>query len=687
MKRGPLWRPLAVLTGTVALVVAAALAAPLDPAAPWLPGAATVEAAPYPAAITAVSVRGGPGMERVSMVLGVTNTGGAFQGWLEVSGTERRALIAVDVQSGSSRLAAAAYPVDTRGTVRVRLLDADESPRSAWVSGTVDYSTHALVVGERRAETGGFLMQSGWLTVDQAERIPADPSGLAPYTYLVVAADGETPAASLAEGDGWSAVRLWVSNGGILVVAAPAAVPAAVTEGALDARFGPAYPLAGASVLTVTDSMGLGGMGAPALPAGVVVSPVDASGASYTAALEDGTVVLAGSRLGRGLVLFVGVPPRAGAGSSGGEGGPVADEVRFFWENLVLSAPRGGSYWGSPWTDPPHLFVTSRVPSLVWTGLASLLYTLVVGVGLFVGLRRSGRRDAVWYVVPAVVLVTTFAVLGASLAVRGAAQEVLIRRSVSVDDTGVVDARTLYVGAYAPFGARFGAVPPPGYAPAAVETYDAGFERPYLIRDASARGGPVTVEDVRVAPGSGRSVAFTAGFDRGGPAASAGPPSPFAWTRSDEGDAVRWTVTNIGTDVLRRLILAGDGVFTLPDLAPGGSISFLVGAGPPTGEGIVPVTEEPPRPRSRDYLEWEAGSRLRAEWAQSGQFGDYGEQIVAPPPGVDKGSGFSAALPEPGGIPVRLVAFAADRGPLPELSGLSSGAAVSSVVVYEVVLR
>lgn len=684
-----------------ALLLGLAAASNLGPGFPTalpLPPISPAVAAPYPTAFSVVSVRGGPDTVRMSVTVDVKNAGGPFAGWLEVSGAERRVLVAVDVEAGSSRLVTGAYPVDNRSTVRMRLLDSAEAPVSAWVSATLDYTTHALVVGDRRAEVAAAVSQTGWLNVDQSPALPSEPGGLDRYAYLVVSgADGMTPgSASVGAEAAWDAVRSWVSSGGILVAVAPSGLPEEVTGGVLEAAFGSPRTLEAVSALTVVTSVGVGQQGAPPLPAGTVVSPVESAGAPYTVALDDGTVLLAGTRLARGMVLFVGVEP-AGVDTRDAEG------VRFFWENLVISAPRdvtfagsphaGSPYAGSPWTDPPHLFITGRVPSLLATGLAALLYTFVVGVGFFVLLRRLGRRDAVWWVVPAAVLVTTFAVLGAGLAARGARQEVLARRLVSLVAGGPSASESLSVGVYAPFGVRFAVVPPGGFAPGSLEGYDSGFAGAYTIRDSSARGGGVTVEDVRVAPGAGRTVTFSSGSGAGGregdATGSGGVEYPLSWSKSVDGDMVRWTVTNSGPVVLRRPLLVGNGVFTLPDLAPGGSISFVAGVGPVTGEGVTAVTEEPPRPTSRDYLEWEAESRLRAEWAQYGPPGGYAAPaaVAVPPAGVGESKGFGIAAPVPRGFPVRLVAFAEDRGARSKLSGLSGGATVKGVVVYEVVLQ
>jgi hypothetical protein len=630
----------------------------------------------------------------MSVTVDVTNAGGPFAGWLELSGVDRRVLVAVDVEAGSSRLVTGAYAVDSRGTVRMRLLDSGEVPVSAWASATLDYATYALVVGNRGAEVAAALSQTGWLNVDQSPTLPSEPGGLDRYTYLVISGtDGLAPgSASVGAEAAWDTVRAWVSDGGTLVAVAPSGLPEGVTGDVLEAGFGSPRVLGTASTLTVVNTVGMGQQGAPPLPAGSVVSPVESAGAPYTVSLDDGTVLLAGAPLGNGAVLFVGVgPPGLDAQDPDGS-------LHYFWESLVLSAPRGvayaGSpYAGSPWTDPPHLFITGRVPSLLATGLAALLYTLVVGVGLFVLLRRLGRRDAVWWVVPAVVLVTTFAVLGAGLAVRGARQEVLSRRLVNLTAGGPFAAESLSVGVYAPFGVRFAVVPPGGFTPGSLEGYDSGFSRPYTIRDASARGGDVTVEDVRVAPGAGRSVTFSSGSGAGGregdSTRSGGAERPLAWSKVEEREVVRWTVTNSGPVVLRRPLLVGNGVFTLPDLAPGGSVTFVVGAGPVAGEGVTAVTEEPPRPTSRDYLEWEAELRLRAEWAQYGPGGGYAAPaaVAVPPPGVGESKGFGIAAPARPGFPVRLVAFAEDRGARSKLSGPSESATVKGVVVYEVVLQ
>ncbi|MHB1343092.1 MAG: hypothetical protein ACYCX3_01880 [Thermoleophilia bacterium] len=660
-----------------------------------LPGGAALTAAPALSApfsthLSVVSVRGGYS-ERLSVTVAVTNDGAPFVGWLEVSGTERRVLVAVDVPAGSSRLAAAAYPVDNRGNVRVRLLDADEEPMSARISAVVDYVSHVLVVGERRAGIAEQLSQAGWLVVDEAPAPPADPSELDLYTYLVVAGDDPASSSAAAQGPGglWAEAGAWVSRGGALVVAGPSAASGAVTDDVLQAEFAPSRVLGAATELTVVSIDGID-RGSIPLPAGTSVTPVtpaEAGTATYTVALDDGTLVLAGARLGQGVVLFVGVAPSTS--------GPVTDEgdaVRFFWENLVLNVPQGEAYLGAPWTDPPHLFVTGRVPSLVTTGVASLLYVGVVGVGLFVVLRRVGRRDAVWWVVPALVVTTTLAVLGAGLIARGARQEVLIRRTISFDAGDSVPTESLNVGAYAPFGARFGVALPSGLAPGTVEGYDSGFASAYTIRDATPRDGPLTLEDVRVAPGAGRSVSLRAHSDvraGGGSAPPGAMTQPLTWSNSGEGDVVRWTVTNMSGDILRRVIVVANGVYTLPDLAPSGSVVFTVGPDSVSGESVTALTEEPDRPDSRDYLEWEAESRLRAEWAQYGQWGDYGEAgtMVVPPPGAVEGKGFGASGPMPAGIPVRMVAFADDRGPLPVLSGLAGDATTRSVVVYEVVLR
>lgn len=649
-----------------------------------LPAALPARAATHPVAISIVAVRGGFDATRTAITLGVTNGLGPFSGWLEVSGADRRVLVAIEVPAGSSRLVTSAYPADNRGTVRVRLLDASEAPVSAWATSTVDYGTGALVVGGGFADPAGFISRSEWLAVDRAAEPPSDPAALDAYAYVIVTqAVGAGPGSPGAESS-WAAVRDWVSRGGVLVVTAPAVLPEGVAAGVLEAGFASPRRLDAAAELTVVESTGPWQPGAPALPAGTVISPVESERAPYSVLTGDGTQVLAGAPFGRGVMLFVGVTPSETLDAA------AEDSVRYFWESFVLGAARGDVYSGAPWIDPPHVFVTGRVPALWATGSAALVYVVVVGIGLFAVLRRFGRRDAVWWVVPAVVVTTALGVLAAGLASRGAGQEVMARRSVSLGEGAPIE--RLEVGVYAPFGARFGAAPPAGFGPGALEVYDSGFARPYTLRDASSRGGGVTLEDVRVSPGAGRSVAFQdPGATRSGDeaAADAAQDGPLRWSSTARGDAVLWTVTNVGAETLRRMIVVGNGVFTLPDLPPGASLDFLIEGGVASGQGLAAVTEKPSRPRSRDHLEWEAELRLRAEWAQYGQWGEFGETRAMPaPPGAEvTGVEFDPAEPFPPDFPVRLVAFAEDRGPLPGLDGLSPSVSTTSVVVYEAVLR
>ena len=177
----------------------------------------------------------------------------------------------------------------------------------------------------------------------------------------------------------------------------------------------------------------------------------------------------------------------------------------FFWESGVFGDPFAPLNMEPP-VDPPHSFITGRVPSVAWTVIGAVLYTLGVGVGLFVMLRRMGRRDAVWWVVPSVVLAATVVVLAAGLWTRGWDQEVLTRRTVSIDAATGLRTEGVEVGFYAPFGAEYSFDLDAGLSPAGLESTSGLFERPYIIRDSIALGGGIGYEQISVAPGAGRSV-------------------------------------------------------------------------------------------------------------------------------------------------------------------------------------
>ena len=150
---------------------------------------------------------------------------------------------------------------------------------------------------------------------------------------------------------------------------------------------------------------------------------------------------------------------------------------------------------------------------------------------------------------------------------------------------------------------------------------------------------------------------------------------------------MRWTVTNDGAVALRGLMVLANGLYRLSDLASGASVSFLVGEGSVTGEGMTAVVEEPSRPHARDYVSWEAQARLRAEWRSMGPWMEGGASgsEVAPraTPSVVKPPPFDPASRSP----VRLFAFAEEADTGSGVTGLPEHANRRGVVVYQVTLR
>ncbi len=605
----------------------------------------------------------------------VVNPGEAFSGWVEIEGDRRRVLRAVEVPGGATTLRFSTQRVDYRGFLHLRLLEEGEAPLTPWSDATIEPRTEVLVLGPGSGDIADFLARTlGWLKVDQASDAPLSAAGLEAYDFLVYSSpSGEQV------GAGDDALRSWVSGGGRLIVAASAGLPAVATEALPGVRFGDQRTLDAPTRLSVG-----GGGTAPYFPAPsvvaaqTVVTPIEADAAPYSAVLEDGTAVLVSAPFGRGTVTLLGLPLA----------GVIVDDtgapVPFFWESAVFGDPFVPVSMGEPSVDPPHAFITGRVPSVAWTVVGAVLYTLGVGVGLFVMLRRIGRRDAVWWVVPSVVLAATLVVLAAGLWTRGWDQEVLTRRIVSIDAATGLRTEGVEVGFYAPFGAEYSFDLGAGLSPARLEDTSGLFERPYAIRDRSALGGGIRYEQVSVAPGAGRSVGMWADAEV---ARGASATAPFTLRKSEEGEGRRWTVTNAGAVALRGVIVVVNGVYRLSDLPPGASVSFLAGDGPVAGEGVTAVIEEPLRPHARDYVSWEVQARLRAEWMPMGPWTEGGASGSAVAPRATPAAVMPPPLDPSARSPVRLFAFAEEADAGTEVTGLPERANRRGVVVYQVTLR
>ena len=605
----------------------------------------------------------------------VVNPGPAFSGWIQIDGESRRVLRAVEVPAGAGTLLFSTQRVDYRGFLHLRLLDAGEVPLTPWSDAMIEPGTDVLVLGPGSGDIADFLAGTiGWLRVDQDPGAQLSAAELEAYDFVVYS----SPTGGVVGAED-EALRSWVAGGGRLIVTASAGLPAVATGALPGVRFGTQRTLDTATSLSWGGGGAVSYFPAPfAVAAETVVTPIEADSPPYSAVLEDGTTVLASAPFGRGTVTLLGLPLADGIVDDAGA------PVPFFWEGAIFVEPFVPVNMGVSSADPPHAFITGRVPQVAWTLIGAVLYVLGVGVGLFVLLRRVGRRDAVWWIVPSVVMAATLLVLAAGLWTRGWDQEVLTRRTVSVDAVTGLRTEGVEVGFYAPFGAEYSFDVGAGLWPARLEDTYGLFDRPYTIRDRSALGGGIGYEQLSVAPGAGRSVSMLAESEvvRGASATA-----PFTLTKSAEGEGVRWTVTNGGAAALRGLMVVANGVYRLSDLGPGASVSFLVDDGSVTGEGVTAVVVEPSRPHARDYVSWEAEARLRAEWMTIGPWIEGGASgpEVAPraTPAVVKPPPFDPSSPNP----VRLLAVVEEADAGARITGLPERAKRRGVVVYQVTLR
>ncbi len=629
-----------------------------------------------------VQVRVSPDGSRLSGALEVKNPGDAFSGWIEVDGLQRTVLVPVEVVAGSSRISFTTYPTDSRPTLRVRLLDSAERPVSSFSQRTFD-SVFTLVVGEDGPAFRDSIVQAEHSGVEQNLAFPDDLSELDLYSRVVVAAPSEREMERARE-----ALLDWVRRGGTLVIAGPSPMPVSQRGDGLRGSFSPLEAVApGQGALTVQD-----GRNAPydvgvVLPDGSVVAPVDLPGADMVVSDQEGSVVVAQRRWGEGTVVLAGISPaRIGGGSV-----PVKDanlEVMWWFWSFVGSSAYPGGFFSPEWTAPAHLFLTSRVPGVLLTVAFAVVYVAVLGVGVFALLRRARRLDTAWWVIPILVLVTTAAILGSVLVSRGTEQQVLARRAVSTDYETGATREEMSVGLYSPFGTKFSLEVDQWGVPGQPRTDGIVLARPYVLRMPHSSGDGLRFEDVAVSPGSGRSVSVR--WPEVDPSATApAPPSqPLEATRTEQGDTIHWTVSNRGSETLRHVLVVGEGVYTLPDLPPGGSVSFVVGDGRVTAEGVEVVNEQPERSRSRDQLEWEAENRLRTEWDFGGTWSAVDERGAATELAVPAGPGSESGASMQG-VPVqaRLLAWAQDLDVRGRVAGLPEGIAVSGVVAYELMLR
>jgi len=673
------WNAGTVLAALLVLVVAASLLLSAGGQSSISPAQAASGTA-LGAALAQVRVS--PDGSRLSGALEVKNPGGAFSGWIEVDGLQRTVLVPVEVGEGASRIPFTAYPTDSRPTLRVRLLDSAERPVSAFSQRTFD-NVFTLVVGEDGPAFRDSIVQFEHSGVEQNLAFPDDLTELDLYSRVVVAAPSE-PEMERA----WEALLDWVRRGGVLVIAGPSSLPASTLGGGFQGSFGTPEAVApGKGTLALADGWNAPLATGVALPDGSVIASVDLPGADIVVSDQEGTVVAALRRFGQGTVVLTGISPARIGGGSVPVKDPGTEVMGWFWSFVGYSSYPGG-FFSPDWTDPAHLFLTGRVPGVALTVAFAVAYVAILGVGVFALLRRARRLDTAWWAIPVLVLVTTAAVLGSVLVSRGTEPQVLARRTVSTDYETGATREEMSVGLYSPFGTKFSLEVDQWGVPGPLRTYGISLERPYVLRLAAPSGGGLRFEEVAVLPGSGRSVSVR--WPEVDPTASAPAPvrQPLAATKTEQADTILWTVTNRGDDTLRRVLLVGEGVYALPDLPPGGSVSFGVGGGGITGEGVEVVSERPERSRSRDQLEWEAENRLRTEW-------DFGGTWSA----VDEsGVGYESSVPvAPGSetristkevpVQVRVLAWAQDPDALGRFTGLPEGIAVSGVVAYELMLR
>lgn len=634
-------------------------------------------------------VRSAPDGSRLSAVLEVKNPGSAFSGWIEVDGLQRRVLVPVEVGAGASRIPFTAYPTDFRPTLRARLLDSAERPVSRFSERTFD-SVYTLVVGADGPAFRDSIVRAEHSEVEQSLGFPADLGELDLYSRVVVASPSVSEVERARE-----ALLDWVRRGGILVIAGPSPLLASTLSDGFQGSFGPLEAvIPGRGALTLEDGRNVPSATGVVLPDGSVVASVDVEGADMVAVDQTGTVVMALRRWDQGTVVLTGISPaRIGGETTPGKGAAgesAGDEVMmWFWSFVGYSSYPGG-FFSPEWSDPAHLFVTGRVPGVPITVAFALAYVAILGVGVFALLRRARRLDTAWWAIPLLVLVTTTAVLGSVLVSRGTEPQVLARRTVSTDyETGATREESS-VGLYAPFGTEFSLEVDPWGVPGPLGGYGVALARPYVIRPATSSDEGLRFEGVVVSPGSGRSVSLE--WPEVDLTASAPAPTwqPLTATRTERADSILWTVTNRGADTLRHILLVGEGVYTLPDLPPGGSVSFGVGGGRITGEGVEVVGERPDRSRSRDQLEWEAENRLRTEWEFAGTWSAVDESGVAYESAapMEPGSGSAPGIPlKEVSVQTRLLAWAQDPEALGRVTGLPEGISVSGVVAYELMLR
>ena len=389
--------------------------------------------------------------------------------------------------------------------------------------------------------------------------------------------------------------------------------------------------------------------------------------------LDDGSVIMVAAPEGLGRSAVAGLLPTGQAGDDAADTG-----LSQFWQSLLSGVgppvPAATTSEGAA----PHGFVTGRVPSPWLTMGLALVYVGVVGVGVFVWLRRLRRRDAVWWALPLVVVVCTAGVLAAGLALRGPNARVVTRLNVVAPPEGTLPVAYRAVGVYAPFGADVGLSLPEGAFPGPTPTGGLpGLEGVYTVRQ---QADDTRFEGVGVPPGSGRTVIYG---DSAGPDAD-GTAWPWQLTARQGDDNVTWTVTNTSERELRRVTLLADGLWSLPDLPPGGAVGFTLRAGRVTAGEAERITAQPQPADTDDLVEWDASRRLRDEWSTWGG----PEAAIAPVAGPGGSVGVEVMVaPVTSPTEVRVLAWADDDEPAVAVEGIPSDSAVQGIVVFEAVLR
>lgn len=286
------------------------------------------------------------------------------------------------------------------------------------------------------------------------ETLPDRADALSALGTIIV--DG-APTASLSDAQK-AALRAWVEFGGRLIIAGGA--DAAQNVGGL----GDLAPVIPGATQNAGDLSALAGpAGVKSIPQGGTINVARPAQGATVDARSGQTPLIVSRRTGLGAVTWLAWSPSTEAFRRWEGTLPLLRNLGASSATSSTFASRFGfNSW--PLTQFLQNVAGGQLPSTLLVAGFLLIYTLIIGPGLYIILRRRDRREMAWLLVPLVTVLFAGLAYGANFLVRGTGTSVRILDVVDTHASSDTQRVTTYASLFSPGRRKYDIAMPQGYS-------------------------------------------------------------------------------------------------------------------------------------------------------------------------------------------------------------------------------